>query len=115
MPLSLPENFPTLRASICTFGRAADTQHRVFALGPIRQQLVMRLAIPASADQAPALIRGTAALRLQLSNKMLYSLQLTGPVDEALRHTQALAAWLLAQPYDEHTFRPLRTRAGAGA
>lgn len=70
----------------------------------MRQMLVVRLANPCSDVDDVVWMRGAVALRMQLSNGLVYSLQLVGNTGEALGQAQGLATWLQRHPYDEKLF-----------
>ncbi|MES2018714.1 MAG: hypothetical protein V4484_19665 [Pseudomonadota bacterium] len=70
----------------------------------MRQLIVVRLFNPCSEADEGGSMRGTAALRMELTNGLVYGLHVEGNVGVALGHVQALATCLLRHPYDEKCF-----------
>jgi hypothetical protein len=94
---------PHLRSKLASLVRCANTQYEVYAQGALRQMVVVRLFNPSGADEGGS-TRGMAALRMELTNGLVYGLHLEGNVGEALSHMQELATCLLFHSYDEKCF-----------
>jgi hypothetical protein len=94
-----------LDASLERIIHCAQTVQRRYEAGPLRQLLLVSCVNPACGADGHALPGGVAALRLQLARGVVYSLHLSGDVEQGWSYVETLAAWLATQPYDEQAFQ----------